>query len=145
MKKLINTAGIYGSLALLSGVFYREFVKFNNFEGNSALSVAHTHFFTMGAFLFLFLSLFALNSNLLNDPKFKRFYLIYNIGFPIMMLMIYVRGVFQVLGTELSSALNASISGVAGISHIIITIALVYLFLALKNSAIEQWQAQQAA
>ena len=137
MKKLINTAGIYGGLALFSGVFYREFIKFNNFEGKSMLSVAHTHFFAMGAFLFLILSLFALHTNIMDDLKFKRFYLIYNIGFPIMMLMIYVRGIFQVLGTDLSRGLNASISGIAGVSHIIVTIALVYLFLALKNISIK--------
>lgn len=133
MKKLINTAGIYGSLALFSGVFYREFTKFNGFEGDSMLSVAHTHFFAMEAFLFLFLSLFAMNSNLVEDLKFKRFSLIYNVGFPFMMLMIYVRGIFQVLETDLSSGLNAAISGISGISHIIVTVALVYLFQALKN------------
>lgn len=140
MKKLINIAGIYGALALFSGVFYREFTKFNNFEGESMLSVTHTHFFAMGSFLFLFLSLFALNSNLVEDIKFKRFTLIYNIGFPIMMLMIYIRGILQVLGTNLPTGLNASISGIAGLSHIIVMVALIYLFQALKNVAIQQSQ-----
>ena len=133
MKKLINTVGIYGILALGSGVFYREFTKFYNFEGKTILSVAHTHFFALGVFLFLFLSLFALNSNILEDAKFKRFHLIYNIGFPMMMVMIYIRGILQVLGTNLSNGLNSAISGVSGLSHIIMTIALVYLFQALKN------------
>lgn len=137
MKKLINTAGIYGALALFSGVFYREFTKINNFEGDSMLSVAHTHFFAMGAFLFLIIGLFALNSKLIEDVKFKRFNLIYQIGFPMMMLMIYVRGILQVLGTELSNGLDAAISGISGVSHIIVTIALVYLFQALKNITVQ--------
>lgn len=136
MKKLINIAGIYGALALFSGVFYREFTKFNNFEGSSVLSVAHTHFFAMGTFLFLFLSLFAMNSEIVQDVKFKRFNLIYNIGFPMMMLMIYVRGILQVSGSELSSGIDAAIAGISGLSHIVVTIALVYLFQALKNVAI---------
>lgn len=138
MKKLINTAGIYGALALFSGVFYREFTKFNGFEGHSTLSVAHTHFFAMGTFLFLFLSLFAMNSKIIEDLKFKRFNLLYNIGFPLMMLMIYIRGILQVLETDLSSGLNAAIAGVSGISHIIVTVALVYLFLALRELAQQQ-------
>lgn len=135
MKKLINTVGIYGILALGSGVFYREFTKFYNFEGKTILSVAHTHFFALGVFLFLFLSLFALNSDILEDDKFKRFYLIYNIGFLMMMLMIYIRGILQVLETDLTTGLNAAISGISGISHIIVTVGLVYLFQAFKNVA----------
>lgn len=133
MKKLINIAGIYGVLALVSGVFYREFTKFNNFDGSTMLSVTHTHFFVLGAFLFLFLSLFALNSDITEDLKFKRFSLIYNIGFPIMMLMIYIRGILQVLETDLTTGLNAAISGISGISHIIVTVGLVHLFQAFKN------------
>lgn len=88
----------------------------------------------MGVFLFLFLNLFALNSAVLEDPKFKRFNLIYNIGFPMIMLMIYIRGILQVLDTYLSSGLVAAISGIFRVSHIIVTIALVYLFQALKKN-----------
>lgn len=138
MKKLINTAGVYGALALASGVFNREFVKWNGFKGESVLSVAHTHFFAMGTFLFLFISLFALNSQLLDDLKFQRFNQIYQFAFPGMMLTMYARGILQVLETDLSKGLEASIAGVAGLSHILVTVALVYLFLALKNVAVSK-------
>ena len=42
MKKLINTAMIYMILALVMGVFYREFTKFYQFTGITTLSVTHT-------------------------------------------------------------------------------------------------------
>lgn len=138
MKKMIHTAGFYGVLALISGVFYREFVKFMSFEGDSMLSVAHTHFFVLGTFLFLLLALFAMNSSLLEDQKFQRFTQIYNIAFPAMMISLYVRGILQVLETNLSTGLDAAISGVAGLTHIALTVAMVYLFLALKNIAVEK-------
>ncbi len=40
------------------------------------------------------------------------------------------------LGTELSKEASAAISGVSGIAHIIITVAIVMLFLALKKSQV---------
>lgn len=138
MKKMINTAGIYGVLALFSGVFYREFVKLMDFSGESMLSVAHTHFFAMGSFLFLFLALFSMNSSLLKEQKFQRFNQIYTVAFPAMMLLFYVRGILQVLETDLSSGFDAAISGIAGLTHIAVTIALVYLFLALKNVVVDK-------
>ena len=47
--------------------------------------------------------------------------------------MLIVRGVLQVLAVELSTKINAMISGFSGIAHILITIALVMFFLALKK------------
>ena len=43
--------------------------------------------------------------------------------------MLAVRGILQVLGTPLSSSINAAISGVAGIGHILLGTGLVLLLL----------------
>ena len=50
--------------------------------------------------------------------SFRVFMWFYNIGVPLTAVMMLVRGVTQVLGLSLSSALSASISGIAGIGHI---------------------------
>ncbi|MGN8850624.1 DUF2871 family protein [Fusicatenibacter saccharivorans] len=59
---------------------------------------------------------------------------IYNIGVPLTAVMMLVRGVTQVLGLSLSSALSASISGIAGIGHILTGVGIVLLLISLKKT-----------
>ena len=103
---------------MAGGVFYREFTKFNAFSGVTALGVVHTHLFLLGMVFFLLAALFQMNVNLLGHKNFKKFYLIYNLGVAIMVIMLIVRGVTQVQGIALSRGFDAAISGIAGIGHI---------------------------
>ena len=48
--------------------------------------------------------------------------------------MFVVRGITQVLGTALSSGMDAAISGIAGIGHILLGISLVLLLMQIKRS-----------
>ena len=48
MKRYMNLALLYAVLAMVGGVFYREFTKFNGFTGKTTLGVVHTHYFLMG-------------------------------------------------------------------------------------------------
>ena len=48
MKRYMNMALVYAILAMVGGVFYREFTKFNGFTAKTALAVVHTHYFLMG-------------------------------------------------------------------------------------------------
>lgn len=63
------------------------------------------------------------------------FLLIYNIGVPLTAFMMVVRGILQVLGTELSKGAGAAISGIAGIGHILTGIGIILLIVAMKKSA----------
>lgn len=130
MKKLINTSFAYLILAFIGGVFYREFTKFNGFDGATTLSVVHTHLLILGVLFFLLLALFVKNYPTLN---LSRFYIFYNISLIFFMIMLIVRGIVQVLGVDVSTGLNASISGFAGISHIALSVSLIYLFVLLKK------------
>lgn len=134
MKKYINYAFIYAILGLASGVFYREFTKFHDFTGKTALSVTHVHFLTLGTLFFLITALFVLNTNLEEQKGFKAFVRIHNIALPFMVIMFYVRGITQVLGTNLSRGLDASISGMAGIVHILMAVGIVFFFRSLKKA-----------
>ena len=133
MKKLINISFIYFIFAMVCGVFYREFTKFFNFTEKTALALTHLHLIALGTILFLILSLFAINTNLLQQSKFKYFLKLYNISLPFMVIMFIIRGVLQVLNTNLSATINASISGISGISHILMLVSFILLFLSLKN------------
>lgn len=137
MKKskllLINTAFTYALLAMVGGVFYREFTKFNAFTGNTTLGVVHTHLFLLGMVFFLVAALFQMNVDLMSHKNFKKFYIIYNLGITVMVIMLIVRGVTQVQGLELSRGLDAAISGIAGIGHILVGIGMIIYFMMLKK------------
>ena len=133
MKKLINLSFIYFILAMIAGVFYREFTKFLDFTDKTTLSVIHSHLLTLGTFMFFILALFSINTNLLEHKKFNTFLKVYNISLPLMVITMVIRGVLQVLGIDLSSALNASISGISGIAHILMLISFLMLFSVLRK------------
>lgn len=133
MKKLINISFIYFILSMIAGVFFREFTKFFNFTEKTTLSVLHSHILILGTFLFLILALFTINTNLLEQKKFKTFLKIYNISLPFMIIVMLIRGIIQVINKNIPSAINASISGFAGISHILMLVSFVILFISLKN------------
>ena len=51
--------------------------------------------------------------------------------------MLVVRGIPQVLDTELSAGMTAAISGVAGIGHILLGVSMVMLLLQIKRAVSE--------
>lgn len=134
MKKLWNTAFGYFLAAMAAGVFYREFTKFNGFTGRTTLAFAHVHLMVLGTVVFLILGLAAKVTNLTEQKGFHIFCIVYNIALFFMVTMMIVRGIYQTLGTELSRGVDASISGIAGLSHIAIAGALIYLFMIFRKT-----------
>ena len=57
MKRYMNMALLYAVLAMVGGVFYREFTKINGFTAKTTLAVVHTHYFLLGMVFFLLLVL----------------------------------------------------------------------------------------
>lgn len=135
MKKYLNISLIYAVAAMVGGVFYREFTKWNGFTGMTALGKVHTHLFLLGMLMFLIIALFAEHHDLQKQKLFRVFLWVYNIGVPLTAVMLVVRGIAQVLNVSLSSAANASISGIAGIGHILTGVGLVLLLISLKKTA----------
>ena len=135
MKKYLNVSLIYALAAMAGGVFYREFTKFNRFSGVTALGKVHTHLFLLGMLVYLVIALYAAHNDLGKLRTFKAFLWCYNIGVPLTAAMMVVRGVPQVLGLTLSNAASASISGIAGIGHILTGAGIVLLLVSLKKLA----------
>lgn len=137
MKRHINSALLYAILAMVGGVFYREFTKFHGFTTKTTLSVVHTHYFLLG--MMFFLLLLVLEKNIpFAGGKTGRILAIYHVGLNLTAVMLVVRGVVQVLGITLSSGMNASISGMAGIGHILLGVSLVLLLLQIKRAVLAQ-------
>lgn len=104
MKKYLNLSLIYAIAAMAGGVFYREFTKLNGYSGATALGKVHVHLFMLGTMVYL-----------------------------ITALMMVIRGITQVLNISMSAAANASISGIAGIGHILTGAGLILLLISLKK------------
>lgn len=136
MKRYMNTALLYAILAMVGGVFYREFTKFNGFTAKTTLSVVHTHYFLMGMVFFLLLLVLE-KSFSFTGPKTGRVLVFYHVGLNLTAVMLVIRGVTQVLGTALSSGMSAAISGMAGIGHILLGVSLVLLLVQLKRAVQE--------
>lgn len=133
MKRYINKALMYAIFAMIGGVFYREFSKFNGFTGQTTLKVVHSHYFLLGMVFFLLLLLLEKNFSF-TDVRTRRVLTAYQIGLNLTAVMLVVRGVPQVLEITLSSGINAAISGIAGIGHIMLGISLVLLLVQIRKS-----------
>lgn len=130
MKRYINYSIVYAAIALVGGVFYREFTKINDYTSWTTLSVVHTHYFILGLMFFLVLGVVSTCVHF----KSNRAVLFYNIGLNLTTIMLVVRGIVQVLGLNVVSA---AISGIAGIGHIILGVSLILILLDIKKACIK--------
>ena len=135
MKRYMNTALLYAIFAIPGGVFYREFTKFNGFTAKTTLSVVHTHYFLLGMVFFLLLLLLE-KSFSFTGAKTRRVLIVYHIGLNLTAVMFVIRGVTQVLVPTLSSGMNAAISGIAGIGHILLGVSMVILLVQIRRSVL---------
>ena len=133
VKKYLNISFIYAIAAMIGGIFYREFTKWNGYHEVSPLGKVHVHLFMMGMMFFLIVALFAKNQELQKQKTFRIFLWVYNIGLPITIIMMVLRGITQILPISLSMAANAMISGIAGIGHVLTGSGIVLLLLSLKK------------
>ena len=134
IKRCADRALAYAVTAMACGVFYREFTKFSHFTGQTRLSVLHTHYFLLGMFFFLVLML-AEKAFSFSGQNTGRVLAVYQAGLNITGLGFLMRGLTQVLGTPLSRAMDASVSGIAGIGHILMGVCMILLLLEIPKKA----------
>lgn len=134
IKRYVNLTFAYAVIAMVFGVFYREFTKFSHFTGQTNLAFLHTHYFLLG--MFFFLALMLIEKVLpFSDRNTGKLLIAYQAGLNITGLGFLMRGLTQVWGTELSRGLDASISGIAGIGHILLGVCLILLLLKIRKRA----------
>ncbi len=132
MKRYANASFLYALIAMAGGVFYREFTKFSGFTGKTALSVVHTHYFLLGMVFFLLLLLLE-KSFAFSGEKTGRVLALYHTGLNLTGAALLARGIAQVLALPLSRAADASLSGVAGIGHLLLGVSMVLLLLRVRK------------
>lgn len=133
MKKMIKISFNYFILAMIAGIFYREFSKYNNFTGRTSLAFVHGHFLALGTLVFLIISIFVSNYEIDKNKNFKNFLILYNLGLLITGIMLILRGIIQIKEIAVSSAVNGAVSGIAGLGHILLFIGFLILFRILIN------------
>lgn len=88
-------------------------------------------------FVFLILALLEKNITFMTE-KSERLLFAYQAGLNLTVIMLIVKGVLQIIAqNSLSAGLNTSISGIAGIGHLILGIALIMLLLEAKKACPE--------
>lgn len=133
MKKLVRASMFYMIFGLLAGVYYRELTKFHEFTDKTQLSTLHTHALVLGMIFLIIVLLLEKNFQIMKHKNYQKFYILYNIGLGITLLIMLIHGTMTVLGYSSSAA----ISGIAGIGHIIMTIGLGFFFNVLFGSVKE--------
>lgn len=127
MKKLYYAAVMYAVLGLGFGLFYREYTKAHHFDGVTQLAVMHTHLLAMGMLVMLIVLALEKLFDLSKSKWFNLFYWHYNGGLLLTVAMMLVIGMRDVVGQSSMPMLD----GIAGLGHIIVTVAIVFFFMAL--------------
>jgi hypothetical protein len=132
MRRLFYASFAYMVIGVLSGLFYREFTKLNDFpEGQfTQLGLAHTHLLTLGFIVLLIVLALEKLFTLSGSKLFGWFFWLYNAGLTLTSAMLIWHGMLTVLGEESTKM----IAGIAGTGHILLTAAMVLLFLALGRA-----------
>lgn len=135
MKKHFACAAFtYAVLAMIFGVFYREFTKFSGFAGQTTLSVVHTHYFLLGMVFCLMMLMLEKLFSFLPYGKGGKLLLLYHVGLNVTCLGLFLRGLAQVQGLALSSGLDASLSGVCGIGHALLGIGMLCMLWRVRGA-----------
>ncbi|MGW7256871.1 DUF2871 domain-containing protein [Streptomyces sp. NPDC054834] len=138
MRKSYYAAHVYMIVGVVSGLFYREFTKAEDFTGDTQLALMHTHLLALGMLGFLIVLALDKQFQLSGTKLFTYFFWFYNAGIAVTVGMMGVHGCLTVLGDDVPEVVPA----VAGIGHILLTVGLVLLFVLLgkrlKEPAHEQ-------
>ena len=137
MKRYVNTALVYAILAMIGGVFYREFTKMLDFTARTSLGLVHTHYFMLGMVFFLLLAVVE-KSFSFTTPKTGRVLAVYHLGLNLTAVMLVVRGIIQVMGITLSAGAAGAVSGISGLGHILLGVGLVLVLLQIRRAAGKQ-------
>ncbi len=140
-KRFIHTSILYAILAMVGGVFYREFTKAMDFDGQTTLAVVHTHYFVLGMLFFLLLALLQKAFPFRARKGVGVALALYHTGLNITVLGLVLRGLADVTAAPLDAWMDGALSGLSGLGHAALGIALIWLLVAVAKVAGEKEQA----
>lgn len=129
MRRLHLAAIIYAALGLAGGLFYREVTRANGFTGFTQLALVHTHLLALGLLVMLIVLALDATLGISGSRSFSWFFTTYNAGLAITAATLTWHGLLQVFGQEA----GAAIAGIAGLGHILLTIGIGCLLVAINK------------
>jgi len=126
MKKILSFSLFYLIFGLSFGVFYREFTRAMDFDGNTALAFVHPHILVLGFLFFIVLLILDKVFEISKARYYRGFLCIYNTGLLLSIITMIARGVLDVFGADFKA-----LSYIAGAGHIILTAGLAFFMRAL--------------
>ena len=131
-KCLAFTAAVFAALGMIVGIVYHG-MMLSTGTGGTAMAATHPMTFALGCGGFLnalvLEKLFAVSESKLAKPA----YFVYIVGVAMTVIMLIVRGYFQMSGTELTSGADAAISGIARVGHTVLAVGMALFFVALSR------------
>lgn len=134
-KRWVSAAIVYALLAMAGGVFFREYTKAVGFAGDTALSLVHVHYLTLGTLFFLLLALLDKAFGLAGRKGLAGWIRLYHAGLNLTVAGLFVRGLTQAQGAVLSRGADGALSGVSGLGHIALGVSLIALLWMVRKSA----------
>lgn len=129
-RRLAVAAGAYTALGLLAGLFARTLTHGHDFTGPPQLWLGHTHLLALGMLVMLAVLVLERLFRLSDAKVFRWFEPTYHAGMVVTVGVLLVRGTLQVVATNPTSA---AVAGIAGLGHILLSIGLLVLMLALRS------------
>lgn len=99
------------------------------------MSFMHAHYFMLGMAFFLVLMLVEKNFHFSQGRQVGVAVIIYQVGLNITVLCLLARGLTQVWNVSMSKGMDASLSGIAGIGHILLSIGMIILLWNIRKKA----------
>ncbi len=128
-RLLFRAAVGWTIVGLVGGLAFRELTRSQEFTGFTQLALVHTHALALGTTLLLVLLALTVVLELGSDRRLRRGLITWNAGLAITVVMLAVKGTLQVL--DPGAATSKALAGVAGLGHITLTVAIVWILLAL--------------
>jgi hypothetical protein len=129
MKKLYWSSVVYMIIGLLMGAFYREFTKMNNFEGKTVLSSVHAHSIALGFTFFIIVMILEKQFKLSDFKFYNSFFTVYNLGLIVTLITFTLRGIVQVLETDI-----IGLNYIAGLGHATLAAGITLFFMNLYRA-----------
>ena len=125
MNKCLNWASFYLGVGLIGGAATR----LDGFQGQASFISAHSHAFSLGFIFFLVVISLEKNLKLSEVKNFDKWLVFHNISFIYMLVTLVVRGMLDGLGRDI-----LGFSYVAGLSHAMLGVSLVWFIIILKKA-----------
>ncbi|KAG5509095.1 hypothetical protein JKF63_06104 [Porcisia hertigi] len=132
MEKLVCASMGYTIFGLASGLYWRELTRHHRVsDDTSQLRVLHAHCFSLGSFFFLCVLLLEKSFSLTQQKNYNKFYITYNIGLGITLMMMMVHGTLTVLGADGGIRI---ISWTAGLGHLFMSVGFAFFYHVLSGA-----------